>query len=203
MSIIPYLIFEKQKFRTLIFCCIPAFVSFTFLDVFMQAVGMRNPQLDIPGNDYQLMQIRGPIAYAIINGGCFIFQAVIAQGDEFNQRILGEVNLQASQIKEQYEKLVQSQQELNEMNLNLERLVEERTRDIRIQNHKLRGYAFSNAHHVRGPVARVLGLIQLSKMQLDIDRSWVFEKVESETLEIDRITRRITAELDASEIPDV
>ncbi|SKC54911.1 hypothetical protein [Ohtaekwangia koreensis] len=48
-------------------------------------------------------------------------------------------------------------------NKRLEVLVEERTKDIQILNRKLIEYAFFNSHKVRGPLARILGLVYLMK----------------------------------------
>jgi signal transduction histidine kinase len=48
-------------------------------------------------------------------------------------------------------------------NKRLEVLVEERMKDIQILNRKLIEYAFFNSHKVRGPLARILGLIYLMK----------------------------------------
>jgi len=96
----------------------------------------------------------------------------------------------------QNEELLQGQENLSQINLHLETLVEERTQKIRTQNEILLNYAYTNAHHVRGPVARLLGLIQLSRMKTDLDYPWFFEKVEHETREIDIIIKRIGSELE-------
>ena len=85
---------------------------------------------------------------------------------------------------------------MNENNQHLEDLVLKKTEDIKAQNEKILRYAFSNAHHVRGPVARVLGLIQLSKLETDLNYQWFFEKVEHETKQIDDIITGIAKELD-------
>lgn len=47
------------------------------------------------------------------------------------------------------------------INENLERLVQERTDKVIAQNQKLIDYAFRNSHNVRGPLARILGLVNL------------------------------------------
>jgi hypothetical protein len=49
---------------------------------------------------------------------------------------------------------------------------------------------------VRGPVARVLGLIQVSKMKTDLDFPWFFEKVEDEAKAIDAILKRIAVDFE-------
>ncbi len=51
--------------------------------------------------------------------------------------------------------------DINRINENLENIVAERTQKLRLQNEKLIKYSFINSHDIRGPLARVLGLIYL------------------------------------------
>ncbi len=101
------------------------------------------------------------------------------------------------EIEAQNEELVQSQENLYQLNSHLESLVEERTAEVKQQNERLIRYAYTNAHHLRGPVARVLGLILLSKMDTDLDYPFLLSKVEEQTLEIDHVIRGINRELGA------
>jgi len=103
---------------------------------------------------------------------------------------------QKEEIATQNEELIQSQENLSQLNSHLERLVVERTKEVHKQNEQLISYAYSNAHHVRGPVARVLGLIQLSKMEVDLDYPFLFQKIEEQTKEIDEVVKRINRELE-------
>jgi signal transduction histidine kinase len=106
-----------------------------------------------------------------------------------------ELSDKAHEIETQNEELVQSQENLFQMNSHLESLVEARTREVKKQNEQLIKYAYSNAHHVRGPVARVLGLIQLSKMDAGLDFPFLFLKIEEQVVEIDQVVKSINKEL--------
>lgn len=101
-----------------------------------------------------------------------------------------------NEIETQNEELLLSQENLYQLNLNLESKVEERTREVQKQNEQLIRYAYSNAHHVRGPVARVLGLIQLAKMDTNLDYPFLFQKIEEQTNEIDAVVKEINKELE-------
>jgi hypothetical protein len=46
-------------------------------------------------------------------------------------------------------------------------------------------------------VARVLGLIQLSKMDTTLDLPFIFKKVEEQVLEIDEVVKGINQELES------
>jgi signal transduction histidine kinase len=56
-------------------------------------------------------------------------------------------------------------------NRSLEVLVEERTKDIQSLNQKLIEYAFFNSHKVRGPLARILGLIYLIRLTASVNQN--------------------------------
>lgn len=62
-------------------------------------------------------------------------------------------------------------------------------------NEKLIKYAHMTAHEVRGPLARLLGLIQLSKMTNDADYPWFFDKLKGEAHDIDKVLKEISEEL--------
>ena len=59
------------------------------------------------------------------------------------------------------EALSEEKARVQEINKNLEEKVEERTAALKKHNKKLKEYAFFNAHRFRGPVANILGLVNL------------------------------------------
>lgn len=106
----------------------------------------------------------------------------------------------SNEIETQNEELLQSQESLSQLNNRLEAIVEERTREVKMQNEQLIKYAYANAHHVRGPVARLLGLIGLSKLETKLDYPFLFEKIEEQTIEIDSVVKQINKELEANPV---
>lgn len=90
---------------------------------------------------------------------------------EINEQLERKVKLRTKEISKQKEEIQDKAKELeiaNEevrlMNENLEREVLSRTEHIKLQNKKLIDYAFRNAHHIRGPLARILGLLNLIRL---------------------------------------
>jgi len=59
--------------------------------------------------------------------------------------------------------------EIEKINASLEELVTKRTQRIQQQNVVLREYAYYNAHQIRGPLARILGLISILDMEFNRD----------------------------------
>lgn len=101
-----------------------------------------------------------------------------------------------NEIETQNEELSQSQENLFQLNSHLEKLVVERTRKVQMQNEQLLAYAHSNAHYLRGPVARVLGLIRLAKLDSNTDYAHLFGKIEEQAKEIDEVVKNINKELE-------
>ncbi|MEQ8810798.1 MAG: hypothetical protein RIE59_17130, partial [Imperialibacter sp.] len=93
--------------------------------------------------------------------------------------------------------LSQSVEEVNSLNSQLEKLVKDKTAQIRKQNDLLVQHAFANAHHIRGPLARILGLARLNSMDVSTDHIWLLGKIEEEANELDAIVRKINSDLNS------
>jgi signal transduction histidine kinase len=95
--------------------------------------------------------------------------------------------------------------ELKEYNENLESLVDIRTDQIKqanseltLQNRRLEQYMFVTSHNIRGPVARILGLIYLLKKEQvkNEQEQTIVLKLEESTMELDSIIKDISQLLD-------
>jgi len=95
--------------------------------------------------------------------------------------------------------LKEAQEELHAINSHLESLVEERTQKIVKQNEVLLKYSYTNAHHLRGPVARILGLANLNKLTPRPDPDFIINAMVMQAEEIDVVVKKINSELDVLE----
>lgn len=77
------------------------------------------------------------------------------------KRLNDEIYEKHEEILAQTEELTQAAAEVSRMNESLEMEVSARVAEIKLQNEKLIEYAYFNAHNVRGPLARILGLCTL------------------------------------------
>ncbi len=105
----------------------------------------------------------------------------------------------SDQIAAQNERLLQIQHNLNALNTGLEKAVNERTATIRLQNETLLRYSYTNAHHLRGPVARLLGLASIYKLDPDTDPDFFIRKMVDQANEIDAVIRQINTELESGD----
>ena len=136
---------------------------------------------------YQRQQIRRQYV-AIIGVSLILILSIIFGFKLFN---LNKTNRLAK------ESLLKLNADINKINTNLETMVQERTEEIKQQNQKLIEYAFFTAHEVRGPLARILGLVELAKLkELHHDREEILMRLENAANELDDVIRTINRKLE-------
>jgi hypothetical protein len=110
-----------------------------------------------------------------------------------------ELREKANEIAAQNEELVQTQDSLNAINAHLETIIDERTTRIQVQHEKLLKYSYTNAHHLRGPVARLLGLASIYKLDPTLGAGFVISKMEEQANEIDKVVKQINIDLEGAQ----
>ncbi|WP_040397797.1 tetratricopeptide repeat protein [Cesiribacter andamanensis] len=101
-------------------------------------------------------------------------------------------------IKSQAQELEQAYDKIHQHNLQLENNIAERTRQLNQQNRQLIQYAFFNAHKVRGPLARILGLVNLlPKAEHDTEFNFIMQRLEDSARELDKVVHEINLILEA------
>ena len=114
-----------------------------------------------------------------------------------------EIASQKEKILQQHEALIQYAADISASNESLESKVQERTSVLNEQNQKLTEYAFVNAHLLRGPLCRIMGLSELIKSEKCADEiSKLAIMLDSSVKELDDVVRKITAILYQGRILD-
>lgn len=90
------------------------------------------------------------------------------------------------------EELLTKTEQLDELNRNLERIIKERTAVIASKEKQIIEYANLNAHKVRGPLARILGLINLTNhIEDEGELKKLIEKMDYSALELNEIIKEM------------
>ncbi len=126
------------------------------------------------------------------------------------KKLIKLLQLKDDELKTAKEEMAQQQEELemaNEMivsiNGNLEQMIRSRTAEIQQKNKVLAEYAFINAHKLRAPVARLLGLAQLFEHSSSPEeKEELMRRVHSEVQELDQIIFAIRDAIMKGEILD-
>jgi signal transduction histidine kinase len=97
----------------------------------------------------------------------------------------------SEQLQQQSEQLQQQHAELSVMRNKLEKIIYEKSSEAQAKAEILNEYAFVNAHHVRAPLARVLGLLSLLELENHNSTSEAIDKIKHSALEMDMLIRKI------------
>lgn len=106
------------------------------------------------------------------------------------------------EILTQSEELKATNEEIETMNSNLESIVKERSQKVLRQNQKLTEYAYFNAHKVRGPLARILGLIGIMELDLKKESIPYSEMLKQAGYDLDESIREINSILETDKPGD-
>ncbi len=111
-----------------------------------------------------------------------------------------EIQKKTEEIQAQNEEIMAQAEEIKGINENLEMLVKQRTDELQKKNAALEEYAFINAHKLRGPLASILGLINLiEKTDLDAEAREIHRRLQQSADELDDIVRTITQAIERGE----
>lgn len=106
-----------------------------------------------------------------------------------------EINEKNLEISSQNEELISQKEEMKDINVRLEKLVEKRTRSLKLKNDQLEEYSFKNAHNVRGSLARILGLIYLKKINADLSDDEFISMIDIEAHKMDATLKQLSIDL--------
>jgi GAF domain-containing protein len=97
-----------------------------------------------------------------------------------------------AQRREHEKQVIHHSKEIEALNENLEERVKGRTEELEIQNKQLSEYAFINAHLLRGPLSRILGLINLLERDQHQKTEKMIELLKVSGKELDTVVQKIT-----------
>ncbi len=113
---------------------------------------------------------------------------------ELNKQII----IQKNELENQAEELKSANEEITRINENLEQIVSARTALVKEQNKKIVEYVYYNSHKVRGPLARILGLVALFERN-GINTEEMHDKlteIKKEAVELDAMVRQMNRSLE-------
>jgi hypothetical protein len=107
-----------------------------------------------------------------------------------------EIGNQKLAIEMQATALIKLNEELQELNKNLESRIDERTKQLTLQNQRLTEYTFINAHKLRAPVSSILGLINLVGQHKPEELKIILAHLKTCGNQLDLVTREISTNLE-------
>ncbi|HTF18044.1 MAG TPA: hypothetical protein VK658_08230 [Chryseolinea sp.] len=186
----------KGKLKVLMHTVIVSSVIFVF---FIQHT---TPSLRFASSDNELLTIA--VTYLIVYFNLAYPSSILKRKYDLINLHLSESNDALTQktrdMSDQNAVLLQAQSELNVLNSNLERILNDRTAKIQAQNDVLVRYSYNNAHHLRGPVARLLGLAAIYRIDAEANPDFIIAKMVDQAREIDAVIKLINEDLEAQDL---
>jgi signal transduction histidine kinase len=121
--------------------------------------------------------------------------------DDLNKHLMivnKEVHSKNEELQAYGEELLASEEELKQINENLNSLVENRTQILQKQNEKLLHHAYINAHKVRSPLARIIGLVNLIKYEVRLEEkeNELVDRLQISTNELNNVLKEVRINLE-------
>ncbi|WNB18082.1 hypothetical protein [Marivirga arenosa] len=191
---VPFIIFEHQNDRLFIILFLVYFLTITlFIDkVLLYYSNPPEAMKELVSNftDFKIP----PLFIALFSTTTFLWYN---RTNAEYERKLKQANIE---LEETHEELIAKNEEYEAINRNLENLVKERSRLIETKNRQIIDYANINAHKVRGPLARIMGLINISEYSQEPEElKKLFLKLKKPSQELNEIIQEINKTLDQSE----
>jgi signal transduction histidine kinase len=144
LAVLPMLFFEKPVYYTSLFI-----ISIATMLSIQYSYTLRTPLIILQSNFifYWNIFFTGALILVVM----YIFKS----GYERTQK----------KILNQHNMLVHQKEEIEVINNNLEQLIVDRTEKIKDQEDRITKFAFINAHKVRSPLARIMGLLNLIDLE--------------------------------------
>ena len=111
---IPYLLFGKNAPLKLALAIAPSFVLLVFADTIFTWTGVGYHEVGMPDPGYSFTPIRAFMAYIIISGCCLALKVLVEKNDDFNLKLLEELDLKNKMLQ------AQARDELNKVNRELQ-----------------------------------------------------------------------------------
>lgn len=115
-------------------------------------------------------------------------RATLRMMNDFLQKENSEKDIRQAQ-------LLEAQNQIQRINQSLEAMVGERTKKLSDKNKHLADLSFQNAHLIRGPLARILGLINLANIEGSRAYPILIPKIHEQAKEMDEAVKRIGIEI--------
>lgn len=107
--------------------------------------------------------------------------------EQVNKELEQKVKERTLELEERNDMVLKQKVEIDAINDNLEMMVRKRTKQLQDKNDRIKEYAFSNSHIVRGPLARILGLVSIAEHEPK-----VMELIDKNAKELDMVIKEMT-----------
>ena len=187
--VIPFAIFHFTERRLLILNLFICLIGLLLFDPIHNALGVGFYQVGFSDPDYYYGTVIYVMDFLILASAMGFFKFEIDKYEKDNEDLINTLHIRNVTIEEQKEELSTQGEILKELLKERDKDLSQVTRELIHFNHELLQYSYTVSHNLRGPVARMLGLLDLYiNHSDDKEKRNIINLILESTRELDKIT---------------
>lgn len=187
--IIPYAIFSFRERKLIIINLIICLLALMLYDPIHNLLGVGFYEMSFTDPDYYYTNIVYFVIYSVMVGATGFFKYEMDSYSKRNENLIETLNARNDLIEEQKEELNSQGEILKELLKERDKDLSQVTQELIKFNHELLQYSYTVSHNLRGPVARILGLLDIYfNHSDDKEKKNLIELINESTRELDTIT---------------
>ena len=187
--IVPYTYFNFSERKLLMFNLLLCFLALMLYDPIHNALGVGFYDLGFDDPDYYYTNVIYFIIFLVLVGATGFFKFEMDKYGRRNEHLIETLHSRNDQIEEQKEELNSQGEILKELLKERDKDLSQVTQELINFNHELLQYSYTVSHNLRGPVARMLGLLDLYFNYSDeTEKKNIIHLLHESTREVDMIT---------------
>jgi signal transduction histidine kinase len=187
--IIPFAITHFRERKLLILNLLICLIGILLYDPIHNALGVGFYQLGFTDPDYYYGTFLYVIIFLILSSAVGFLKFEMDVYEKENEELINTLHIRNVTIEEQKEELTTQGEILKELLKERDRDLSQVTRELIHFNHELLQYSYTVSHNLRGPVARILGLLDLYfHYSDDQEKKNIVGLILESTRELDKIT---------------
>jgi signal transduction histidine kinase len=224
-AIVPCLIFDTTEKWRLYGCLAFMLLPLILFDPVHEFFGVGYFQLGFASTSYYYINWVAVMVFIGIAAGCISLKVIIERAETQNEtyrtelmgtntrlsEALNDLESRNQEITAQSEELMSSQDQLIDANKIIEKQkvelqkqvkqinsdLQEANEELVKHNNELQQFSYSISHHLRGPIARLLGLTNLAKVlgnfRNDEEATVILNHIETSAVELDLVIRDLSS----------
>ncbi|AYB34127.1 sensor histidine kinase [Chryseolinea soli] len=197
MAIIPFVVFHFSERRHLIINLLIGFLGLVLFDPIHIFFGVGYYQLGHPEPDYYFTNVIYLCLYFFVVIGVGFLKRMMETYERRNEELIEKLNAAKRQAEAQNEQLESKSYILSQLLDKKDNDLTDITEELARYNQELMQYSYTISHNLRGPVASMLGLLELQKLNTgDLDTRELLDHMEKSVLNLDHIIRDLNRIVD-------
>jgi signal transduction histidine kinase len=187
--VVPFTMINFRERALLVTNLLICLIVLLLFDPIHNALGVGFYQLGFTDPDFYFTNVVHVVIFLVLAGSTGFFKYEMDNYSRRNEQLIEALHARTEQIEEQKEELNSQGEMLKELLKEKDKDLSQVTQELINFNHELLQYSYTVSHNLRGPVARILGLLDLYFHHSDEkEKKNIIGLINESTRELDTIT---------------